>query len=292
MNYFEINTAILEGRDVDESKVEKNESFYKYLLNNRVAYYYSKVLSKRSTDIEKQIIKTGNAYNKKYLKTVKLLDGVCGENNIEYMIFKTHRYIEEPVDGDIDVLVKEQDFDRFLKVFDELGFDTEVDEPGKGKASKSGYTDIEPHINISWRTNKFVEGNELWAYKRTIHEGDIKTFSVAPIIDLVSAAGELYYSPEYMDLHRLKTVYVLKNPIEKINDNDLQNIAASYVNLSRHISKLYLGRNLPYFVNTFALISKVYKKVDTLQLIEIAIKNTYWLLRYRLVKKLPFTHYE
>ena len=62
MNYKEINQAILEGRDIDETLVEKDGAFYKYLFNNKVAYYYSKHLSKRETIKEKWIINRGDFY--------------------------------------------------------------------------------------------------------------------------------------------------------------------------------------------------------------------------------------
>jgi argonaute-like protein implicated in RNA metabolism and viral defense len=52
-----------------------------------------------------------------FLKTLIELDRICKEQNIDYLLYKTHKYFDEVIGGDIDIIVKDEDFDRFLRVF-------------------------------------------------------------------------------------------------------------------------------------------------------------------------------
>ena len=109
MNYEEINSAIMEDRDINYSLVEKTEEFYQYLFNNKVAYFYANNLSTVSNETEKWIISKGKELNEKYYKTIKEIKRICDKHNIEWVLYKTHKYIDEVVDGDIDLFVKKED---------------------------------------------------------------------------------------------------------------------------------------------------------------------------------------
>lgn len=294
MNYKEINEAILEGRDVNIDLVKKDASFYKYLLNNRVAFYYSRNLSTNSTAYEKAIIKRGLEFNNKYYETLSFIVKTCEENKLDYMLFKTHRYIDEAVDGDIDLLVKPDDFNRFMEVFESAGFACEEDEPQKGKCVKKGFLDIEPHVNISWRSNTFLNSKSLWDDSVTKSFRDIKVRCCTPKIELFAAAGELYYSPEYIDLHRIlagkELVNLLGSDLGVSHGSQANVMTAEYIaTINGYLKKPPSGKT-PVFLNAAKLLKSSKHVLGYGQVLEITFKNTVWKYRYKLVSKLPFTH--
>ncbi len=287
MNYKAINEAILNDMDIDSSKVEKTDEFYKYLFNNKVAYYYSKYLSKNKTDYEKRIIKTGDRLNSKYLKTLKLLVQVCKKNHIEFLLYKTHKYIPEVVDGDIDIFVRRKDFYKFLEVFKTEGFEVEEDEPGKGKCVKKSFCVIEPHINISWRGIVYINEDNIWNQSVPIRLNHLLINNCSPSIEMLSICGELFFSPEYIDLYTIKKMNQLVNKKIHITGNELFN---GFQNIIKKSKPIFVNSKLPYFISTMNLIKIIYPNVQIQDLIEINFKNLYWKHRYRLNNKLPFAH--
>ena len=293
MNYQEINRAILEHRDINESLVRKDAVFYKYLLNNKVAYYYANNLSKNGNETERAIIERGREFTQKYLKTLEALVSLCKDNHIDFLLFKTHKYIDEVVDGDIDLLVKPEDFQRFLQVFSANGFDTEEDEPQKGKCEKEGLVEIEPHVNISWRTDTFLTSEYLWQNVSTIHYGTIEVKACSPEVELLAAAGEFYFSPEYIDLYRLKAAEQLLEDADldlTIGDSKAQCLLNEYVALTKKVKEKCTTRKLPYFFSSLSLLAAVHTSLSIPQIAEIIFKNFYWKVRYAVIDKLPFTH--
>src|SRR5690349_15376161 len=123
-----INKAILEGTDVPASTV-KDEAFYEYLLNNKVAFYYASELSAKRTPAEEKMLQKGREVHAKYIKSLQIITEICQAKGFDYMLYKTYKYIPEVVDGDIDLLVRAEDFEPFLQAFAARGFATEEDEP-------------------------------------------------------------------------------------------------------------------------------------------------------------------
>lgn len=280
MNYKEINEAILNDRDINEDLVTKDDRFYKYLFNNKVAYYYAKRLSKRQTEKERWIIKRGEELNEKYYKSLDILKGICDTNNIDFSLYKTHKYIPEVVDGDIDIIVHKQDFHRFLTVFKNMGFECIEDESEKGKCIKAGYCIIEPHVNISWHSRIAVSGEHLWndVYVHTNIYG-VKNCSL--LTEAQAIYGELLFSPEYLDLRTVKTIYVLSKRLADADPiNKLHQLARSYK----------INRKYPIFLSTYKLFTSIWSELSIYQIIEVLFKNLFWKYRYHIMNKLPFTH--
>jgi len=293
MNYHEINTAIAEGRDIDTLLVKKNKRFYDYLLNNKVAYYYASELSTHPNATEQAIIKQGDAFNAAYIKTVAYVKAVCEEENIPFLLFKTHRYIPAAVDGDIDLLVKRDDFQRFLQAFRDRDFDAIEDEPEKGKCTKEGYISIEPHVNISWRDNVFFAGDKAWEDATEVVYGDVSIPCCSPLVELLAAAGELYFSPEYIDLFRLETAQVLlsqQDSFDDVTDDTARKLLDQYVRWLDNVTSLYLDQKLPFFLPHTKLDKAIRAHVSGKERMEIVFKNFCWEYRYKLIDRLPFTH--
>ncbi|MCK5123108.1 MAG: hypothetical protein KAQ87_03095 [Candidatus Pacebacteria bacterium] len=296
MNYKEINKAILSDRDIDENLVKKDDKFYQYLFNNKVAYYYSKCLSKNQTEKEKWIIKRGEELNERYYKTLKLLKDICDKNNIDFLLYKTHKYIPEVVDGDIDLFVKEKDFQKFLDVFHGEGFKTEEDEPGKGKCEKDGYCITEPHINISWNENITLKENDVWNFTEIIKIKEINIEKTTKEMDIFSFFTDVFYGPNYVCLYKLLV-------FKQINQKKLFEISADK-NIQGDLDKIVkqlqfdktLNTKLPVFLDNFNYLKWWFKRIMQNKKLsqpfkfKILIYFFYWKYRYLLIDKLPFSH--
>lgn len=297
MNYKEINLAILENRDVDNKLVKKNERFYKYLSNNKVAYYYSKYLSKDQTEKEKWIIQRGEELNNKYIETLTFLEDICSINNIRFLLYKTHKYIPEVVDGDIDVFVKKEDFYKFMQVLEKEGFKCVEDEPGKGKCEKDNFLVIEPHINISWRQGEYTKEAFIWENTRKIKEDIFLQVEAASAeIELISLIGKVYFEPQYLDLYSRKTIrYFFEQDTINIQ-SILKNInfgeAFEYLVLKER--SINIKKKAPFFMDPIHYLyywwEQCRKNKNWKYFLLHIVYYVYWNFRYSLIDKLPFSH--
>ncbi len=287
MNYKEINTAILGSKDINEKLVKKDEQFYRYLFNNKVAYYYATQLSKRQTEKEKWIIKRGNELNARYIKTLEFVRQVCDENNIEFILFKTHKVIPEVVDGDIDLIVHKKDFQKFLDIFSELGFNSVEDEPGKGKCVKEGCNVIEPHITISWRGNSYFDEKELWKYTKEVNINNKQYLVSSDNIETFIAIAQLFYEPEYIDLYTMFQLKASSTLIQSLPHHKQVQFFIDNVNQQRSVA-FPVFAPLMLFMKLWTKELFVSKNLKTYLL--HCIFYVYWRLRYKFIKKLPFTH--
>jgi hypothetical protein len=287
--YQEINSAIIDWRDISD-KIEKDSLFYNYLLNNRVASYYCKSLSKRSNDIEKSIVKAWDERNELFYKTIAELDRVCKENSIDYLLYKTHKYFDEVIWGDVDIIVKENDFDLFLKIFQKEWWDCEEDEKRKWKCEKEGYIVIEPHVNISWNWNTFFESKFLWEWSKVISINGSEYQKTNEIFESLSIYLKIIYEPEYLDLYdylvllKNKVAIVKFQTILKWHNQKLVNT------LDEKINSIENSNFFPYFFSSVFIFKCNlinFKKVWYFNR-RMFIHNFYWNLRYKKNCKLPY----
>lgn len=287
--YHKINSAILEWRDISKDII-KDKKFYNYLLNNRVASYYSKNLSKQSNEIEKNIIKAGEERNSIFYKTLEELDRVCKKNNIEYLLYKTYKYFDEVIWGDIDIIVKDADFDRFLQVFSDEWWNCIEDEKRKWKCEKDGLIVIEPHVNISWNGNIFFESIQLW---KNYEEVTIKWnnyLKTSNMFESLSIYLKIMYEPEYLDLYDYLVLRLNETEINRY-ERILEWFNYKFVcNLYKNINKIKADTMFPYFFSSIFIF-----KCNLINLLQIwyfnkrmFIHNMYWKIRYKKNSKLPY----
>lgn len=200
MDYKSINTAILTSQDVPES-IPRDDKFYDYLLDNNVAYYYCKYLSKEKTSMDKRIIKEGEIFNNKFFKTLKFVNKVSKEKNIKFLLFKTYKYIPEIVDGDIDIFVQKRDFYRFLKALENEGFICFENEHLKGFCKKDEYCNIEPRVNAAFHEEVLLNEKNIWEKVERVNVDEIEVLKVTKEIDLFYLLLEVLYRPSYVKLY-------------------------------------------------------------------------------------------
>lgn len=202
MDCKRINTAILSAQDLPSSFI-KNSEFYNYLFGNNVAYYYSSILSKKKTNIDKEIITAGNVLNDKYVKTLKLIDKICKENGIRFLLFKTYKYIPEVVDNDIDLLIKKKDFYQFMKILGRYDFDCLENEPLKGICRRKDFCTIEPRTNSSFHELIIMDENQLWNKTEKVEIMGIKIDKPIKEVEVAHLLLSLLYNPNYLRLYLL-----------------------------------------------------------------------------------------
>lgn len=213
MDYESINRAILNSRDVPKS-IPRHKKFYDYLLDNNVAFYYCSHLSKQKNATDERIITAGNILNDKFLKTLKLISRVSKENRIKFLLFKTYKYIPEVVDGDIDIIISERDFHKFLKALEKIGFYCIENEPLKAFCKKEGYSNIEPRVNAEFHEIVILDEKRVWENVEQVKIQEIEVSKVTKEIDLLYLLSSILYGPNYLKLYLLM-VYK-KNDISKL----------------------------------------------------------------------------
>jgi len=200
MKYAKINEAIINNMEVPDF-VEKNGSFYDYLLKNNVAYYYSKKISKNQTERELEIIAKGDRLNHKFEKTLKLINQICNKHNVDFALHKTYKHVEEAVDGDIDCVIKEKDFHRFLDLLQKEGFKCEEDGLLKGCCEKKGYLKIEPRSTVSFHGLAFLSEDSVWENTETVNISGIEIKTTSQKFDALCLLFNCLYGPKYMRLY-------------------------------------------------------------------------------------------
>lgn len=256
----EINQVIISPSDIPSS-ISKCPEFYEYLIDNDVAYYYSKCLSRRKTTTERKLLKRGEKFDEKYQRTLKLLSDVCNRHKIEFLLFKTHKYIPEVVAGDIDIIVRSKDFYKFLDAFSKLGFNCEEDEVLKGFCKKTGFCKIEPRVNLSAHNIIFMDEDEIWKYTETTRIGEIVVQKTTKELDLLSLLLDILYGPNYLKLY----LYVVLRQVDKAKILAIcptSNIRRDLEFMLEKISAIDSSKtSFPYFLDNLSFIRFYVRRV-------------------------------
>jgi hypothetical protein len=285
MNYKIINESIIKWVDVP-SNIIKDNDFYNYLLDNRVAYYYCSQISTSKNSVEEKIIKAWDNRNAIFYKSLEKLDELCKKNNIEFLLYKTYKYYWEVIWWDIDIIVKKEDFYKILEVFDKEWWYTEEDEPWKWKCEKEWYITIEPHVTISWNWNNIISKDELWK-NPTLVEVNGKTYKdVGLDKELLSIYMKVLYEPSYLDLYDFLLIHNQNIWFEQIK----KYITNSEERYMKKINNFNIYWKFPLFLNSIDILSinllnyfnrKFFNK-------RMFIHNIYWKNRYKINSKLPY----
>lgn len=294
MNFTLINTALLYSDDF--SPVIKNQQFYKYLLDNNVAYYYSQTIPKQKNSYEKDIIASGEILNDKYIQTLKVLYDFCKKEKVDFLLFKTYKHLPEIVDGDIDLFIKEKDFSRFLTGLKKEGFTCILERPRKASCSKAGYSIIEPRVTISFHGKLIVNEENIWKNTKEVVIKNIKLKSTTKEIDTIFMLLNMFYGPNYIKLYNyiifkslnLKNLYsLIKNgEIKKDLDVSIQTLSSYDL----------LNKRFPIFPSDITFVKWWSKKILLNPHVPIFIKIKHLLFFYYakygyiLLSRLPFAH--
>ncbi len=295
MNYRKINLSIINHNDqLDQN--EKNRNLYKYLIGNNVAYYYSKILSGNKNRYERKIISTGDLFNKEYIKTLKLLDSISNKNKIPFLLFKTYKYINEAVDGDIDIIIKEKDFYKFLRELSKEGFSCIEESPLKAICKKNGFKKIEPRVNIAFHGFTVLGESEIWKHTEEVLVDKIKVKKTTMSFDLFSFLLNVLYGPAYLKLY----FYLLYKEIGRENlcsiatntvvESDIDFIIKEFFNENK------INKRFPLFLDNFNFLKWWYFKIlrnDSFNIknkVKHAVFFFYIKYKYIFLNKLEFAH--
>lgn len=293
MNHSMVNKAILDGKT---GSLKKDETLYSYLLLNNVAYYFSSTLVARMEDWDKAVIKAGDKFNARFIKTLVLINKICRKKKILYALYKTYKPISEAVDGDIDLFVKEKDFDLFMSTFENEGFMCRQTEPLKGECVKAGFCKIEPRCDVSFHGIQVLAESEVWLNSHKEIIGGITVPVAAREIDVLGLLLNILYGPNYCKLYFYKV-------LKKTNKQRLKSLVKSKsirndvsFLLSWLAGKKLIGKRFPLFVDNFNFVSWWFRRIlmssrlSTFQKLKHLAFFFYSKYGYVLFNRLPFTH--
>lgn len=295
MNYKSINNLVIFNLD-EKLLPKKDKYFYKYLLFNNVAYYFAKYISKDKTIIEKEIIRAGKLLDDKFVRTMELIHIVCEEKNIKILLFKTYKYIPEIVDGDIDLIIRKRDFNKFLVALRKKGFICWESEPLKASCEKEGFCKIEPRVHISFHGFKVLNDKDIWqktdaviiknmTFQRTIRE-----------IDVLILLLNILYGPNYCKLYLYKILLQTNqtNLMSLVKDKGLKNDIAFL--LSWLANEDIIRKRFPVFLDTIQFVKWWFNRVLVNTHFRTTMKFkylTFFLFSkygYMFLNRLPFAH--
>lgn len=294
MNYKAVNKAIVFGSKTAFPK--KDKSFYRYLLLNNVAHYFTVQLDKEGGDAEKEIVKAGEILEAKFIKTLTLINRICEENQLQFILFKTYKYIQEVVDGDIDLIVKKRDFYTFLRLFRKEGFICEESEPLKATCEKKGFCKIEPRVDISFHGLHVLNEKDIWQNTQRIKINDLTVLKTTRELDILSLLLNILFGPNYCKLYlykvlqqtdKKKLVFLVKNRSLKRDMSFL---------LSWLASDIIMEKRFPVFVGTTTFMKWWFIRIltnpnfNTIKKFKHLVFFFYMKYGYVLFNYLPFTH--
>lgn len=292
MDYQKTNKAILDERTLDRP----DEDVYVYLLNNNVAYFYSKNLASPKTFFDKKIIGIGHKFNECYVETLRLIDEICKKEEIEYALFKTYKYIDEAVDGDIDLFVKKDYFDRFMLLMAKSGFACTETEKQKGSCVRADFCKVEPRVKASFQGIEVVGEDEIWKNTEEVEISGMKITKTTKELDVLYLLLNILYGPNYLKLYLYKVAQSIDvNTLSGlISDNkvkeDFELILRPMLNNDN------VGKRFPLFPSTLTFSYWWTKRIlfDYANPLSVRIKHLLFFFYSKSMfvfsNKLPFTH--
>lgn len=200
MNYQEIFNTLSSEKDVSEN-FNKNDNFYEYLLNNNVVYFYSKKISKRKNKTEEKLIKIGEKFNRRFIKTLLIIDQVCKKAGIGFLLFKTYKYIPEVMDGDIDLIIRKDNLKKFVDAISLEGFVCNSDGQFKWSCFKDGCSKIEPRSDISFHGKILLDESVIWKNIEKKKVGGTVVEKTTRELDVFVLLFNILYGPNYLKLY-------------------------------------------------------------------------------------------
>lgn len=293
MKYRIFNQALMEKYDFP---IEKSKKFYKYLLDNNVAYYYARYVSNTKNNIEEDIIKAGDTLLVKFTKTITLINSICKNANIEFLLFKTYKHIPEIVDGDIDLLIKEKDFSLFLTLLQEYGFTIIPEGPTKASCLKEGFCKIEPRTSFSFHGTEILKKQTVWKHIQTVKIDSLTIKTTTKEIDTLFTLLNALYGPNYIKLYSY-LVFKNTNPENLLNlleEKEIKNDLRIFLKALN--SSQALDTRFPLFAGNITFIIWWIKKIAINANISLLNKCKHLLFffyakyGYIIFNTLPFRH--
>lgn len=158
INEFDMNDGVL----LDTYKLALNSGLsYAYLFN--LLKKYPKLSERLQIYIDDELKKLATFKN-----SMICLKDLFEKEDVDHLYIKLYRGIPY-IPRDIDVLIKEKDISRVIKVFKKNGFKVLTYEGGvENKCKKNGLIDIDLYQGFYYLSNKFIDEHFLWEKPRMV----------------------------------------------------------------------------------------------------------------------------
>lgn len=282
MNYYAINTAILNAQDIPKSVI-RDRDFYEYLLDNGVAYYYCRYLSKEKNVLDEHIIAAANTLRTTFLNTLRSIYVVTKKNRLEFLLFKSYKYYDEIIDNDIDIFVRETDFEKFIDLLTKEGFFCRRDEKLKVHCTKYGFCKIEPRVRGSLRGRILISEKTIWQNKELVNIDGMKIFRTPKEIDLYYQLLNVLYNPNYLKLYT-QLLYLNINRQRLYSLTSDERLIEDLKFIEKNLIESENNKSFPKFVDPMKFIIWWYQRILTTSDISLNKKFTlmvnFFLIRY------------
>ena len=184
---------------------------------NRVLYLFAHELIKlleakhQSSFIEKlfQINNQGEIRLRRLDDTLGFVSTELEKHEVPYLVIKTDKYIPY-VTFDVDILVKEKDFEAVQRLFSTKGAKILPHhsllgrKPGKQvNCLKPGLLNIDIHTEVTWQGSDYVEPNLFWKNTRCLARRGV-TFEVPSLeVEFLVNCAEILFERFYFHLQHL-----------------------------------------------------------------------------------------
>jgi hypothetical protein len=162
---LKINWNSLDWNYIIDMATKNNVEF---LLCKNLLNYYEKILPKKFKKKIRKVLNICEEQKGKVFKTLEIISERFKEENIEFIVFKTFPSFDY-IPTDIDILVKENDFEKAKKILKGV-FSTEISHIGhKAKTfKKREFIPVDLHYEISWMGTKVINERGIWDHCRKV----------------------------------------------------------------------------------------------------------------------------
>jgi len=213
---------VISGIDAPEtSSWTVSERNWVYLLKrasqNRVLYLFARNLAEMPTaqhppallERLQKITTQGEIRLRRLGDTLEFVTSELEQHKVPYLVIKTDKYIPY-VTFDVDLLVREEDFDAVQRLFSAKGVEILPHssllgrKPGKQmNCLKPGLLNIDLHTEITWQGSDYIEPVLFWQNTRRLTRHGV-TFDVPSLeVEFMVDCAEVLYERFYFHLLHL-----------------------------------------------------------------------------------------
>lgn len=197
MNYTKINACAQTGIRPDGVS---DRFWHRYLLFNNMLYAWS-LKQKRPYhgDIDK-ILQRAAYKNKNFNQVIRLLSKACRLYRVRFALYKTYRRFPDVYDGDIDILVKQNEMKSLFKAMKSIGYVRHADGVGRWKFFCNGFPKVEARSSVVYYGRVFMDESLLWSHMETIRIAGTLVVVTDAVTDVLSYLLNTLYGPKYLRL--------------------------------------------------------------------------------------------
>jgi thymidylate kinase len=301
---LEINWDSLNWRYIIDMAAKNNVEL---LLCKNLLRYYMEVLPSQVKKKLNEIVEICEGKKKRMIDAMRVILEKFSKNGIQFIVFKTFPSFEY-VPADVDILVKQNDFEKACEILDKVSKAKRVERAtpwGIKKGVRFSISEdliVDLHSKIAWG-EKAISNSDIF-FRKVLKEVDgMRIFVPRTVDELKILTSHCIYQHEYITL---LDNYWISSLVESTDDLQINNLDRNELFLIAiiNIRNFVFGLNSPQLISKIGRRSHVKIKYPVERLIKptIFIKSStnilaeplrfsislYRRLRFKATRTLPF----